>query len=201
MKKLSFLAAAAALACLTAPSPAFAKVEIVNVASSALAKGSTFAWAPVPAIGVGILDPAVANEITAQRLQAITEATLAAKGYRQVDDPSQADFLVSYTVGMLPMSDADIATSGCDAPNCTIPANATVDTSIHTEGMLVLDLTERQTGRLVWRATSKKRVTGKDVSDKKLASLLREMTKALPQDAQAAATPTQTTIDQQQKGN
>jgi hypothetical protein len=35
--------------------------------------------------------------------------------------------------------------------------------------MLVLDLTERKTGRLVWRATSKKRVTGKDVTDKSLA--------------------------------
>jgi hypothetical protein len=45
--------------------------------------------------------------------------------------------------------------------------------------MLVLDLTERTTGRLVWRATSKKRVTGKDVSEKRLSSLLLEMTKSL----------------------
>ena len=181
MKKLSSVAVVAALVCLTGAGPAYAKVEIVKTASAALAKGSTFAWAPVPAVGVGLLDPAIANEITANRLQAITESTLTAKGYRQVGSPEQADFLVSYTIGMLPMSDADISASGCDSPVCAAPSNASLDTSIHTEGMLVLDLTERQTGRLVWRATSKKRVTGKDVSDKKLAALLQQMTKSLPQ--------------------
>jgi len=181
MKKLSCLGAAVALVCLTSAAPAFAKVEISKTASSVLVKGSTFAWAPVPAVGIGLPDPAIANEITANRLQAITESALTAKGYRQIGSPEQADFLVSYTIGMLPMSDADISTSGCDSPVCAAPSNASLDTSIHTEGMLVLDLTERQTGRLVWRATSKKRVSGKDVSDKKLAALLRQMTKSLPQ--------------------
>ena len=180
MNKLSCLGAAAALVCLTGATPASAKVEISKTASAALAKGSTFAWAPVPAVGVGLPDPAIANEITANRLQTITEATLTAKGYRQVGSPEQADFLVSYTIGMLPMSDADISASSCNSPVCSAPSDARLDTSIHTEGMLVLDLTERQTGRLVWRATSKKRVTGKDVSDKGLSALLQEMTKALP---------------------
>jgi hypothetical protein len=179
MKKL-LVVAAAVLVCLTGATPAYAKVDIVRTPSAALAKGSTFAWAPVPAVGVGLPDPAIANEITANRLQAITESTLAAKGYRQVGSPEQADFLVSYTVGMLPMSDADISTSGCNSPVCNVPSNASLDTSIHTEGMLVLDLTERQTGRLVWRATSKKRLTAKDVSDKRLSALLSEMTKSLP---------------------
>ena len=181
MFKISCLAAATALACLSAASPADAKVEIVKTASATLVKGSTFAWAPVPAVGLGLPDPAIANEITANRLQAVTEATLIAKGFRQVGSPEQADFLVSYTIGMMPMSDADISASDCDAPVCAVPSNASLDTRIHTEGMLVLDLTERQTGRLVWRATSKKRVTGKDVSEKRLTSLLREMTKSLPQ--------------------
>lgn len=181
MNKLSCLGAAAALVCLISAVPAFAKVEISKTASSVLVKGSTFAWASVPAVGVGLPDPAIANEITADRLQAITESTLTAKGYRQVASPEQADFLVSYTIGMLPMSDADLSVGSCDAPVCAAPANASLDTSIHTEGMLVLDLTERQTGRLVWRATSKKRVTAKDASDKKLAALLQQMTKSLPQ--------------------
>jgi hypothetical protein len=175
-----YLAGLAALALITTAAPAEAKVEISKTSSAALVKGSTFAWAPVPAVGVGLPDPAIANEITANRLQAITELTLTGRGYRQVADPDQADFLVSYTVGMMPTSDAEIAASGCDVPNCTLPADVNLATSIHTEGMLVLDLTERQSGRLVWRATSKKRVTGKDVSDKRLSALLREMTKSLP---------------------
>ena len=179
MMKLSCLAAAAALVCLTG-TPASAKVEISKTASSVLVKGSTFAWAPVPAVGVGLPDPAIVNEITANRLQMVTEATLTAKGYRQVNDPQQADFLISYTIGMMPTSDAELAAGGCDEPNCTLPSNVSFNTTIHTEGMVVLDLTERQTGRLVWRATSKKRVTGKDVSDKRLSALLNEMTKSLP---------------------
>ena len=44
----------------------------------------------------------------------------------------------------------------------------------------MLDLIERESGRLVWRATSEKRVTGKDVSQEKLTALLRQMTKSLP---------------------
>jgi hypothetical protein len=181
MASNNWMAALTALAIINSAAPASAKVEISKVTSAALAKGSTFAWAPTPAVGVGLPDPAIANEITAGRLQAITESTLTAKGYRQVGSPDQADFLVSYTVGMLPMSDADISASGCNSPVCTAPSDASLDTSIHTEGMLVLDLTERRTGRLIWRATSKKRVTGKDVSDKRLVRLLREMTQALPQ--------------------
>lgn len=180
MTKCQWMSTLVALALITSPVPADARVDILSAPSAALSRGSTFAWAPVPAVGVGLPDPAIANEITANRLQAITESTLAAKGYRQVSSPDQADFLVSYTIGMLPMSDADISTSGCDAPVCAAPSNASLDTSIHTEGMLVLDLTERQTGRLIWRATSKKRVTGKDVSDTRLNALLHEMTKALP---------------------
>jgi Domain of unknown function (DUF4136) len=180
-KFLNCAAAVVALATLTSPVPAQAKVEIVETASPALAKGSSFAWAATPAVGFGIPDPAIANEITAERLRVNTEAALAAKGYRQVGSPAEADFLVSYTIVMVPTSDAELSASGCNSPVCDVPSNVSLDTKIHTDGLLVLDLTERRTGRLIWRATSKKRVTGKDASDKSLTSLLRQMTKSLPQ--------------------
>ena len=175
MSKLTCLAAAAALACLTGAAPAYAKVEVIKTASFALSKGSTFAWASTPAVGYGIPDPAVANEITVDRLRVTTETTLAAKGYRQVGSPDEADFLVSYTVVMLPTTGPEVSASG------SAPSFVRVDSGIQTEGLLVLDLTERRTGRLVWRASSKKRVTGKDASDKSLTALLRKMTKSLPQ--------------------
>lgn len=178
---LGCVAAAAALVAFTNSAPAVAKVEIVKTASPALARGSSFAWAATPAVGFGIPDPAVANEITIDRLRVTTETTLTAKGYRQVGAPDEADFLVSYTVMMMPTTDAELSASGCDAPTCTLPANASLDTTIHTDSLLVLDLTERRTGRLIWRATSKKRVTGKDASEQRLGALLREMTKSLPQ--------------------
>jgi hypothetical protein len=51
---------------------------------------------------------------------------------------------------------------------------------IATQGTLVLDLVERETGRLVWRATSEKQVSGTDVSQEKLTKLLNQMTRSLP---------------------
>jgi len=159
MNKIHLIAAAAALA-LAGSVPAVAKVNVIQSPSAALGRGSTFAWAPVPARGFGIPDPRIANEVTADRLRALTEITLTNKGYRQVTDPSQADLLVAYTIVIVPEAQAQL---------------------IATQGTLVLDLVERESGRLVWRATSEKRVTGKDVSQEKLAALLRQMTKSLPQ--------------------
>ena len=85
MNKLHLIAAAAALG-LAAATPASAKVNVIQSASPALARGSSFAWAPVPARGFGVPDPKIANEVTADRLRALTEITLTNKGYRQVAD-------------------------------------------------------------------------------------------------------------------
>ena len=70
--------------------------------------------------------------------------------------------------------------AGCAFPVCAGPHDYSLDTRQYTQGTLVLDLVERRTGRLVWRATSKKRVTGKDASEKTLTKLLLAMTKSLP---------------------
>jgi hypothetical protein len=59
-----------------------------------------------PARGFGVPDPRIANEVTADRLRALTEITLTNKGYRQVTDASQADLLVAYTVVIVPEAQA-----------------------------------------------------------------------------------------------
>jgi len=158
MNKIHIIAAAAALA-LTGTVPAAAKVNVIQSQSAALARGSSFAWAPVPARSFGMPDPRIANEVTADRLRALTEITLTNKGYHQVTDPSQADLLVAYTIVIMPEAQGQL---------------------MATQGTLVLDLIERESRRLVWRATSEKRVTGVDVTQEKLTALLRQMTKSLP---------------------
>lgn len=158
MNNFHLIAAAAALG-FSAAVPASAKVNVIQSASPALARGASFAWAPVAARGYGRPDPTIANEVTADRLRALTEITLTNKGYRQLADASQADLLASYTIVIVPEAEAELTA---------------------TQGTLVLDLVERESGRLVWRATSEKRVTGKDVSQAKLSALLRQMTKSLP---------------------
>jgi Domain of unknown function (DUF4136) len=181
MKSFRIITAAAVLAIATV-APVQAKVDVIQSPSRALASGSTFAWAPVPAQGFGIPDPAVANEITAGRLRAVTEITLRAKGFRQVSDPSAADLLVAYTIVIIPEIDARLTSDrmGCVGPFCGGASSYDLDAKRYSQGTLVLDLIERESGRLVWRATSEKRVTGKDVTQQKLAALLKQMTKSLP---------------------
>jgi Domain of unknown function (DUF4136) len=180
MNKIQLIGAAAALG-LTAAMPASAKVNVIQSPSTALAPGSSFAWAQVPARGFGLPDPQIANEITADRLARLTEVTLTNKGYRQIADASQVDLLIAYTIVILPEAGARLTAEG---PNCGPPLCAASDYSLdlqhYTQGTLVLDLIERQSGRLVWRATSEKRVTGKDVTQQKLEALLNKMTKSLP---------------------
>ena len=159
-----------------------AKVEVIQTSSAALARGSTFAWAPISAFQLGAPDPSIANEITADRLRAITEATLVSKGFRPIDNPAEADLIAVYTLVMRPEVDGKLTSdgAGCAFPVCAGPHDYSLDTRQYTLGTLVLDLVERRTGRLVWRATSKKRVTGKDASEKMLTKLLLAMTKSLP---------------------
>jgi hypothetical protein len=165
MNRFKLIAIAAALG-FAAAMPATAKVHVLQSPSVALARGSTFAWAPTPAIGYGEPDPKLANEVTADRLRAVTEITLTNKGYYQVANPAAADLLVAYTIVIQPERVKAVASN--------------LEPSTFTQGTLVLDLVERRTGRLVWRATSDKRVTAKDVSQGKLVALLRKMTKSLP---------------------
>ena len=163
-----------------APALALAKVSVVQSPSAALARGSSYAWAPVWGVALGVPAPAIVNEITAQQLQAATDSALSAKGYRRVENPAEADLVVVYRVIMGQRVDANL--SGWDRPEPFAPSRAdySLRTSQKTQGTLVLDLIERRTGRLVYRATSEKDVTGKDVQPERLNSALKEMTKSLP---------------------
>lgn len=182
MKIIKSLAIAIAFAGAAVTVQASAKVDVIQSSSPALTHGATFAWAPMRAFGTGVPDPAIANEIAVERLRTTTESVLEARGYRLTDNPAEADLLVAYTVVMQPETDTKLKADGvgCGRPFCPTGGDYRLDASQHTQGTLVLDLVERATGRLVWRATSKKRVTGKDVSEAKLTALLRDMTKALP---------------------
>ena len=179
MNKFRLTAVAAVLG-LTLAVPAPAKVNVIQSPSAALAQGSSFAWAEVPARGFGVPDPQIANEITADRLARTTEITLANKGYRQVADAAHADFLVAYTIVILPEAGARVPNDGAGCPPLCAASDFNLEMQPFAQGTLVLDLIERASGRLVWRATSEKRVTGKDVTQQRLEALLRKMTKSLP---------------------
>lgn len=177
--RTSLLAVALAVGVATG-APALAKVSVVQTPSAALAAGSSYAWVPVWGVALGVPTPAIVNEITAQQLQAATDTALSAKGYRRVENPAEADLIVVYRVIMGHRVDANL--NGWDRPQPFVPGRSdySLRTSQKTQGTLVLDLIERRTGRLVYRATSEKDVTGKDVQPGRLDSALKELTKSLP---------------------
>lgn len=181
MKLKACLAVVALAAGIAAGAPAAAEVSVVQVPSSALAHGSTYAWASITGVALGTPAPAIINEITAQRLEMETNSVLSSKGYRLAADPSGADLIVNYHVLMETELDAKLdAQGGACGPVCPGGTDYQLKASKKTQGTLVLDLYDRRTGSLLYRATSEKDVSSKDASAKRLNAVLKQMTKSLP---------------------
>jgi hypothetical protein len=157
-----------------------ARVAVTQAPSAALARGSSFAWAPVSGQAYGYADPMIANEITGQSLRIAIESNLAKHGYRQTV-LGGADFLVAYRVVLQPRQETHLTGTGgfCRPLVCRAPTYQ-VQQQNYTQGTLVLDLIEARTGRLVYRATSDKKLSAKDTTPKALDALIAGMIKALP---------------------
>ena len=190
------LLAAAAVACLAmagCESPG-GKVTVLNGATS-VAPGSTYAWAPGADPGGG--DQRVDNDIIRDRIKTAVDTNLAAKGYRQVSNPAQAQVLVAYHIGLQNKTDYSVDTMGapmgggmaCGRRGCVggygwgmygAPMDVDVRSINYVEGALMLDLVDTSTGKLAWRATSQKRVDAKDADQAGLNAIVADMTKSLP---------------------
>lgn len=158
---------------------ALAKVSVIQSPSAALVPGATFALAPA---GMGSSDPRLNNDIVEARLRTAIESSLAARGYRMVSDPAQASLIVSYQAELQDKAEVRLQGRGgfCGIRIGCIQPDYDVNNINYTQGTLMIDLREAKTGKLVWRATSDKRVKSKDASQEKLNKALLEMTKSLP---------------------
>src|SRR5262245_33057008 len=77
------------------------KVVVDRDSTIPIPPGSTWAWGPEPPERrPDELDPRVNNSIIHGRVKRSVEAALAQKGFRQVNDPQTADFLVYYRIGV-----------------------------------------------------------------------------------------------------
>lgn len=170
------------------------KVSVLSGDTSALAAGSTYAWAPVTDPGGS--DPRVENDIIRDRIKSAVDTALAGKGYRQVS-ASQAKLLVAYHIGLQNKTDYSATSMGgpvgggvaCGRRGCVggygwgmygAPVDVDVHAINYVEGALMLDLVDAGTGKLAWRATSQKRVDAKDADQAALNAQLADMTKTLP---------------------
>ncbi len=187
-------AAAAALSVLAlagCETPA-GKVNVLQSSTTAVVPGSTYAWAPVTSAAQRSSDPRVANDIINQRIQSAVDSALAAKGYRHVSSPSQATLLVSYFVGLESRADIQSNSYGgapmgaCGFRGCVggwgyygAPM-MDVQTINYTQGTMILDLVDRASGQLAWRAISDRRVDSSDGDQASLNAVAVDMLKTLP---------------------
>lgn len=195
LARTAFGAALSALlvlsACETAP-----PVSVLQAPNASIAPGSTYAWAPLTAREMQPGDPRIDNDIIRGRIRSAVDTSLAAKGYRLVDDTDSAQLLVTYHVGLQQGTDYRVDSYGgptgpvaCGWRGCVggygwgmygPPMNADVRAINYTNASLILDLKERASGQLAWRATSTKRVTEGDSAQDKLNALVANMVKSLP---------------------
>lgn len=162
-------------------------VSVLSSSSVAPRPGASYAWAPVSNSG----DPRVANDIVDQRIRAAIDSALAAKGYRQVSDPASADLTVTYHVALQDRTEIRADTFGADPVYCGLRGcfggwgyygapTTTIRNIDYTEGTLLLDITDRASGQLAWRATSQRRVDQSDSDQASLNAIVLDMTQSLP---------------------
>ncbi len=126
------------------------------------------------------LDPRIHNALLHERIASAITATLAAKGYRR-SSPETADFLVHFRVsvrtaerhvgGIVARLSPGGLSSDRPAPLLTVTG---AETNEMTEGTLVIELVERQTGAVVYRAEAHDDdVTPRDAPEWMIASAVR----------------------------
>lgn len=194
LKSLALAASltAASLALAGCESPG-GKVSVLTGDTVRVAPGSTWAWAPGARPGSG--DPRIDNDIIQGRIKTAVEGALAAKGYRQVD-ASSANLLVQYHIGLQNKSETRVDTFGAPGPAmaCGIrgciggygwgmygaPMDVDVRNISYVEGTVMLDMIDRASGKLAWRATSQKRLDQKDSDQAGVSAIVTDMVKSLP---------------------
>lgn len=140
-------------------------------------QGATWAWGPRDTAALDERDPALGNEIVHQRLQRAIEAAMQAKGFHKTADTSQAEFLLTYYMGVRRSAMAGTAVVGMGfgwhggwgryhpwgrySPwgwgwgwygSPMWGAAMTMYPRAYGEGMLVAHLRQRSTGDVAWRA-------------------------------------------------
>ena len=149
-----------AFTCAACTSPA-GNVTVLRPADTLVIAGSTYSWAPLSTQDLLSRDPRIDNADARRRIRSAIDMSLSAKGYRQVSDPSAAELLVSYRVGLKNDKDSRGRSRGA-------------------EGTLRIDLKDRASGQLAWRATAQKRVDQRPGAQENLDAMAADMTRSLP---------------------
>lgn len=133
----------------------------------------TFAWISENLMKIG-LTVVVPNPLLQPRIMSAVEAALEARGYSRVDQPADADFVLSFTVGSRESIRVDSYPTMSVGYSTGYPSHwrwgaayhccETTETRVreYTTGMLAIDVFDVEERRPVWHGTASKRVDESD---------------------------------------
>lgn len=162
--------------------------------------GPRYAWVPMPGQLPAESDPRVLDPQFRARLQAALDRALQAKGYTPAPSTAQADFLVAYRVGVrdgeqvllrdegvgtqpTPQAAVECTSNGCS--QMVVPGGdgapvMDIRRARYVEGALQVEVIERASIRVVWRALNRGTVRRSDDSATRLDAIARETLAQLP---------------------
>jgi len=152
------------------------------------AKYRSFAWiSEEPLIGPrpGVAGGEYISPIDEQRIRSAVDADLLAKGYRREESPSNADLVVSFTIG----TQQKVKTDSTSGRSTTYRSSygggswyggSSVRTYTYTEGTLALEFYDRETRQAVWVGWASKRLSKSDDSDEILKKAVSAILEEFP---------------------
>ena len=158
--------------------------------------GPTYTWVEMPKIKEVEKDARLQDPQLRARLQAALDKALKAKGYRPATEPSKADFIIAYRVGVREAQEVEmkgdqgatpLAVLACDYDSCSQlvvvndskPTMKVVTTDI-AEGGLMIEVIEPRTVRVLWRALNRGAVKRGDGSQASLDAIAANTLERLP---------------------
>ena len=128
-------------------------------------KYRTFAWIADDPLIAPAGERSHVSPLNRRRIVEAVEAELTAKGFQKASDRDAADFVLAYTVG---------ARDKIDVRSYPAPYHGPwywgapyfgryVDARAYTEGVLAIDVFDRETRQPVWHGRAAKRITAEDV--------------------------------------
>ncbi len=179
-------------------------IEVTRDPGIPVRKGSTWAWRPMaaprdgdrrPVVSRDVIsrresiarDPYGSNDIVRERVRIAIEQTLSSRGFRQVSDPRDADFLVEYHLAVrkrdvtlqrvYPGSYPGVVCGpyGCWESWGWGPPVVGYENIRFREGTIVFDLVEQSSRRLAYRAVGQKPVNRHTFSQGEITEFVHHM--------------------------
>jgi len=159
-RQLTALAALLAVAC--------GGPEIITKRGSVpLPKQPTWAWGARDTVSRYELDPVAQNPVLHQRVVQAIDSTFRREGWKRVDDPSQAQVIVTYHIGIKRTTQLQTTSTSSGsyyggyrwgyygAPTFVTSTTQEVE---YNEGALMVVVRDRATGKVAWEGVYKKRI-------------------------------------------